>query len=102
MQEVPKFKVVGKLIRFFEQGAICPAEFWQAIESIVAPAELGEVFERLDEDDQGAVRKLFHERPLPLRAMEDQDFRGQLRKWVASSPPRMPGDDCSRFIFLGE
>ena len=91
---------VAKLIRFIQDGAICPVEFWRAVESLVAPAELNELFGGLDAADQVLLRQLYHERPLAVRALEGRAFRGELRKWVVSGQARTPAEEASDFIFL--
>ena len=101
MEQVPKATVMRRLIGFFRQGALCPAEFWRAVESCISPAELNDVFSRLDGEDQGVLRELFHERPLSLRAMENRAFRGQLRKWVISGQFQPQPEESLNFIYLG-
>src|SRR4051794_23496286 len=90
MEQMQGLKVLVGLVRLFKKGVICPAEFWQAVESVVAPGELDQVFGGLDPSDQKVLRDLFHERPLSLRAMENRAFRVQLRKWVISGQVRTP------------
>jgi len=102
MQQMPESRVLENLIQLFQQGVICPAEFWRAVESVITPAELDQVFGYLDAADQSLLRELFHERPLSLRAMENRAFRGQLRKWVISGPARTPPEEVASFSFLGE
>jgi hypothetical protein len=82
MGQMSKPTVMANLIRLFDQGVICPAEFWRAVESEVAPGELTAVFGALSASDQDLLCDLFHERPLSLRVMENRTFRRQLRKWV--------------------
>ena len=100
MDQVQKSTVMKNLIGFFRQGALCPAEFWRAVESCIAPSELNEVFSQLDGEEQGILRQLFHERPLSLRTMESRAFRGQLRKWVVSGHFQPQLDESFNFMFL--
>ena len=90
---------VEKLIRFIQDGAICPVEFWRAVESLVAPTELHGLFAGLDAAQQVLLRELYHERPLAVRALEGRAFRGELRKWVVSGQVRTPVE-ATDFIFL--
>jgi len=100
MDQVQKSTVMKNLIGFFRQGALCPAEFWRAVESCIGPSELNEVFSRLDAEEQGILRQLFHERPLPMRTMESRAFRGQLRKWVVSGQYQPQPDGTFDFMSL--
>jgi len=97
MEHVPKATVMTKLIHFFRQGAICSAKFWRAVESVVPPTEINELFCRLDAADQEVLRELFHERPLSDRALENRAFRAQLRKWVIASQIRTTPQDGLRY-----
>ena len=103
MGPMSKSVVMVNLIRLFDQGVICPAEFGRVVELEVAPGELTDVFGALPVSDQDLLRDLFHERPLSLRVMENRAFRLQLRKWVISTQIQMPpAEDLASFIFPGE
>jgi hypothetical protein len=80
-----RFSLTG-LINCFERDEMGPVEFWRAVQSLVAPSELNDLFASLDEPHQGVLHELFHERPLWLRCSEDREFRRQLRRWAVSNP----------------
>ena len=76
-------RTVGKVLRGFHQGALCPALVWEQMAEVLSAAE-GDVRALLDSlppGDRGTLRDLFDERPLSFGVLDDHPLWAPLTEW---------------------